>query len=69
MVLAMPNTRAMPHAIASGYDVAARCQRDILPLRKIISDELMLRSGAMQVDVFVLPAEARQKIADTVTVK
>lgn len=44
------------------YDVAARYQRDVLPLRKIISDEMMLRYGAMQVDVFALLTEARQKI-------
>jgi len=46
----------------SSYDVAARYQRDVLPLRKIISDEMMLRYGAMQVDVFTLLTDARQKI-------
>jgi outer membrane protein TolC len=35
----------------------------VLPLRNTISDEMMLRYGAMQVDVFTLLAEARQKIA------
>jgi hypothetical protein len=35
----------------------------VLPLRNTISDEMMLRYGAMQVDVFALLAEARQKIA------
>jgi outer membrane protein TolC len=47
----------------AGYDVAARYQREVLPLRKIISEELMLRYGAMQVDVFTLLADAKQKIA------
>src|SRR5690606_38855118 len=47
----------------SSYDIAAHYQREVLPLRKIISDELMLRYGAMQVDVFALLTEARQKIA------
>ena len=46
----------------ASYDVAARYQRDVLPLRNIISDEMMLRYGAMQVDVFALLTEARQKI-------
>lgn len=46
----------------ASYNVASRYQRDVLPLRKIISDELMLRYGAMQVDVFALLTEARQKI-------
>ena len=47
----------------TSYDIAARYQREILPLRKVISDEMMLRYGAMQVDVFPLLADARQRIA------
>ncbi len=47
----------------ASYDIAARYQREILPLRKVISDEMMLRYGAMQVDVFPLLADARQRIA------
>jgi outer membrane protein TolC len=46
----------------STYDIASHYQRDVLPLRKIISDEMMLRYGAMQVDVFSLLVEARQRI-------
>jgi hypothetical protein len=38
----------------------------VLPLRKIISDETLLRYNAMQIDVFSLLAEARQRIAATV---
>ena len=34
----------------------------MLPLRKVISDEMILRYGAMQVDVFSLLAEARQRL-------
>ncbi len=37
----------------------------MLPLRKIISDETLLRYNAMQIDVFALLAEARQRIAAT----
>ena len=44
------------------YDIASHYQRDVLPLRKIISDEMMLRYGAMQVDVFTLLLEAQQKL-------
>ncbi|WP_137042680.1 TolC family protein [Pseudolabrys sp. FHR47] len=47
----------------TSYDVAARYQRDVLPLRNMISEELMLRYGAMQIDVFALLTEARQRIA------
>jgi outer membrane protein TolC len=45
------------------YDIARHYEQDVLPLRNTISDEMMLRYGAMQVDVFALLAEARQKIA------
>jgi outer membrane protein TolC len=47
----------------SGYDIANRYQRDVLPLRKIIADETTLRYGAMQIDVFALLTEARQRVA------
>lgn len=47
----------------SSYDIANRYRRDVLPLRKTISDEMMLRYGAMQVDVFSLLNDARQRIA------
>lgn len=49
----------------SAYDIAAHYQREVLPLRKIISDETLLRYNAMQIDVFALLAEARQRIAAT----
>jgi outer membrane protein TolC len=47
----------------SAYDIAAHYRREVLPLRKIISDETLLRYNAMQIDVFSLLAEARQRIA------
>src|SRR6266702_7207328 len=47
----------------STYDIAGHYQREVLPLRKIISDEMQLRFSAMQVDVFALLTEARQRIA------
>jgi outer membrane protein TolC len=47
----------------SSYEIAARYRKDVLPLRKIIADEMLLRYGAMQVDVFSLLSEARQRIA------
>jgi outer membrane protein TolC len=50
-------------AYRSAYDIAQHYHRDVLPLRKIISDEMLLRYNAMQVDVFALLAEARQRIA------
>jgi outer membrane protein TolC len=50
-------------AYRSAYDIAQHYHRDVLPLRKIISDEMLLRYNALQVDVFALLAEARQRIA------
>jgi outer membrane protein TolC len=50
----------------STYDIAAHYQREILPLRKIISDETLLRYNAMMIDVFALLTEARQRIAANV---
>jgi outer membrane protein TolC len=51
----------------STYDIAGHYQREVLPLRKIISDETLLRYNAMQIDVFGLLVEARQRILATVT--
>ncbi len=47
----------------SSYGIADHYRSAVLPLRKTISDETMLRYGAMQIDVFSLLTEARQRIA------
>ena len=47
----------------SSYDIASQYQREVLPLRKIITEEMQLRFSSMQVDVFALLVEARQRIA------
>lgn len=49
----------------STYDIAIHYQRQILPLRQIISDETLLRYNAMLLDVFTLLSEARQRILAT----
>jgi outer membrane protein TolC len=46
----------------SAYDIAAHYRREVLPLRQIISDEMLLRYNAMQIDVFALLIEARQRL-------
>lgn len=46
----------------SSYDIAGHYQRDVVPLRKIITDEMQLRFSSMQIDVFALLQEARQRI-------
>ena len=48
------------------YDIAAHYQREIVPLRKIIAEEMTLRYGAMQIDVFSLLTEQRQRISASV---
>lgn len=47
----------------ASYDIAQQYLREVLPLRKLISDEMQLRFSSMQVDVFALLTEARQRIA------
>jgi len=47
----------------SSYGIADHYRSEVLPLRRTISDETMLRYGAMQIDVFSLLTEARQRIA------
>ena len=46
----------------SSYDIAGHYQREVLPLRKIISDEMQLRFSSMQVDIFTVLQEARQRL-------
>lgn len=47
----------------ANYDIARHYQREIIPLRQIITEENQLRFSAMQIDVFALLQEARQRIA------
>jgi len=47
----------------SSYDISSHYQREILPLRKIITEEMQLRFSSMQIDVFALLTETRQRIA------
>jgi outer membrane protein TolC len=49
-------------AYRASYDVARHYRRDVLPLRKIITDESLLHYNAMQIDVFALLTEARQRV-------
>ncbi|WP_314959201.1 TolC family protein [Bradyrhizobium cosmicum] len=50
-------------AYRSTYDIASHYQREIVPLRKIITEEMQLRFSSMQVDIFALLTEARQRLA------
>lgn len=46
----------------ANYTIARHYVAEVLPLRKIISDEMLLRYNAMQIDVFELLTETRQRI-------
>jgi outer membrane protein TolC len=49
----------------STHDIATHYTREVLPLRKIITDEAQLRYNGMLIDVFGLLTESRQRIAAT----
>lgn len=46
----------------AAYDIARHYRDEVVPLRKVISDETLLRYNAMLIDVFALLTEARQRI-------
>jgi outer membrane protein TolC len=62
-VNARSQARDAYQAYRSTYDIAVSYRDRILPLRQTITDETMLRYGAMQIDVFALLTEARQRVA------
>jgi outer membrane protein TolC len=62
-VNARSQARDAYHAYRATYDIAVSYRDRILPLRQVITDETMLRYGAMQIDVFALLTEARQRVA------
>jgi outer membrane protein TolC len=61
-IIVRSEARDVYRSYRSAYDVAGHYQREILPLRKIISDEMQLRFSGMQIDVFALLTEARQRL-------
>jgi outer membrane protein TolC len=61
-VNARSQARDAYQAYRSTYDIAVSYRDRILPLRQTITDETMLRYGAMQIDVFALLTEARQRV-------
>lgn len=50
---------------AHSYELARRYRDDIIPLRRRIADETLLRYNGMQIGVFELLNDAREQIADT----
>jgi outer membrane protein TolC len=62
-VNARSEARDAYRAYRSTYDIAVQYRDRVLPLRKRITDETTLRYGAMQIDVFALLTEARQRVS------
>ena len=62
-VNARSQAREAYRSYRASYDIAAHYRREVLPLRKIITDETLLRYNAMQIDVFGLLTEVRQRTA------
>jgi outer membrane protein TolC len=44
------------------YDIARHYEREVIPLRRIISDEALLNYNAMTLDLFTLLTDARARI-------
>jgi outer membrane protein TolC len=64
-VNARSQARQAYQAYRSSFDLAAHYRNQVLPLRKTISDEMVLRYNAMMVDVFALLTEARQRVGSS----
>jgi outer membrane protein TolC len=62
-VRARSQVRERYHAYRSAHDVARHYQDHIVPLRKRISEEMLLRYNGMLLSVFELLADAREQIA------
>jgi outer membrane protein TolC len=61
-VNARSEAREAYQAYRGAYDIARHYDREVLPLRKIISDETMLNYNAMISDLFALLNDARARI-------
>ena len=62
-VLARSEVREYYSAYRTSFDVSRRYRDDIVPLRKRVSEEVLLRYNGMLVSVFELLADARAQIA------
>jgi outer membrane protein TolC len=54
--------REASHAYAATYAIAKHYRDDIVPLRKTIADEMLLKYNGMLIGVFELLADARDQI-------
>jgi outer membrane protein TolC len=62
-VAAQSEVREAYQTYRTAYDVARRYRDEIVPLRKRIADENLLRYNGMLISVFELLADAREQVA------
>ena len=65
-VAARSEARAAYQSYLATHEIAAQYQNRVLPLRRVISQETLLRYNGMLVDVFDLLIEARERVASNV---
>jgi outer membrane protein TolC len=65
-VNARSQARQAYRSYRAAYEIAAHYQREVLPLRASIAEQLTLQQNAMLVDVFRLVTQAQQRITATV---
>ena len=65
-VNARSEARDAYRAYRSTYDIAGHYQREVLPLRQIVSDEAQLRYNGMLTDLFQLLVDTRAQIDSNV---
>lgn len=61
-IAARSQAREAYRTYRASFEIARHYQAEILPLRKIVSDETLLRYNAMLIDVFALLADTRQRL-------
>jgi outer membrane protein TolC len=62
-VNARSEVRERHAAYRTAYDLARHYRDDVVPLRKAIADEMLLRYNGMLIGVFELLADARERVA------
>ena len=63
---AASQTRESHAAYRTAYDLARHYRDEVVPLRKVIADEMVLRYNGMLVSVFELLAESREQVASVI---
>ena len=61
-VAAQSQTRESYHAYRTAFDLAAHYRDEIVPLRKTIAEEMLLKYNGMLASVFDLLADAREQV-------